>query len=450
MTGIIALAPQYVYSKTPPLSTPKKVVKGVGYAAGIGLAIYVSEPSVAASLTLASGNKFKKVLVDTAAFIAGFDWSALASFGAKELINDIIDEDDEKLFTPLFSKTGKACAIGASIVLGLGQRLPSLPEALKFNKKHPHFARGVAGVSFGVESWLPSHATFITINRIFNRRLFEKKAYSAKQCLIHWTANSRRSAIYMSLEIKRQKFQFLLQEMPAEIHLFMNEIWSNGHMIEHHSPKIKKCIDITSHSLAGIVLFSMIGLFLLDALLAKSAVNYFSHSYALVALGIALTIIPMLYGGPKIAVEGAHETINLLTDQRETYGEYVFPISSKLLKITALLFSFTQYFEQKALVNTYLHPGFMNNLLTATNTISCGFMIAKSYYTIIEAFLYLVAYWRKYDSDTYALLKERTDRIEKLLLHSTPAQMLELLQACDDELKHAALRDDERTRLIQA
>ena len=101
------------------------------------------------------------------------------------------------------------------------------------------------------------------------------------------------------------------------------------------------------------VLISMIGLFLLDALLSKSAVNYFSHNYIWVVLGMALTVLPMIYGGPLIGWEGAKETVNLLTDQRQTYGEYVFPIISKILKTIALLCSFSQYYEQKALVNTY-------------------------------------------------------------------------------------------------
>lgn len=451
--NVNSLAPIYIYHKSSPLSTKRKGVRIIGYLASGSLSLFVSEPSVAASLSQLSGKVAKKVLVGTSAFIAGLDWASLGAYGGCEFINSIIvDQTDEEkeLFKPLFGKFGTGCVITASVVLGLGQRLPTLPEALKFNKAHPDFARGVAATSFFVESWLPSYLTFRTINRVFNRKLFENKLNIAKCALIEWTCRSRKSAIYLSNEQKSRNFPILLQNSPAEMKAILFEIWTNGRGIENEKPLLKKCIDITSYSLSGIVLFSMIGLFLLDGLLAKNAVNYFSHNLALVALGIALTVLPMLYGAPKIGSEGVIETVNMITDQRQTYGEYVFPILSKMIKTIALLFSFTQYYEQKALVNIYIDPGVFNNLLTYSNTISCGFMIAKSYYTIIEAFLYLVAYYKNYDTEIYAQIKERTDRIEKLLVHSTPQQMLELLEVCDDELKRAAFGNDERALLIQA
>ena len=453
MSAITSLAPRYIFYKAAPLSTQRKVVRVVGYIACGSLSLFVSEPSVVASLTQLSGKISKKALVGTSAFVAGLDWASLGTYGGCEFINSILvdqTEVEKELFKPLFGKFGSGCLITASVVFGMGQRLPTIPEALRFNRSHPDFARGVAVTSIFVESWLPSYSTFITINRVFNRRLFVKKLLIAKLTLIEWTSNSRKSAIYLSNDKRRENFPYLLQESPPEINLIVSEMWINGKEIEHEKPLFKRCVDITSYSLSGIVLVSMIGLFLLDALLAKSAVNYFSHNFALVAIGIALTVLPMLYGAPKIGVDGVNETLNMVTDQRQTYGEYVFPVTSKMLKVIALLFSFTQYFEQKALVDTYLDPGVMNGLLTYTNTISCGFMITKSYYTIIEAFLYLVAYYRKYDAEIYAQIKQRTDRIENLLVHSTPQQMMELLEVCDAELKIDAFGKDERALLIQA
>jgi len=353
---IAELGPRYIYHTSSPLSTRRKVIRIVGYTFCTGLSIFVSEPSVKASLSLLPKSMGKRIFVGAESFISGLDWASFGTYGGCKLIDSVIrytTDEEKELFKPLFGKAGTGVVITASVVLGLGQRLPTLPEALKFNASHPKFARAVAATSFFVESWLPSYTTFITINRVFNRRLFEAKLLIARNSLLKWTASSKQAAIYMTDDERKQNFPSLLQNAPASIESVFYDVWTNGKEASQSASLTKRCISITSNTLGGMVLISMIGLFLLDALLSKSAVNYFSHNYIWVVLGMALTVLPMIYGGPLIGWEGAKETVNLLTDQRQTYGEYVFPIISKILKTIALLCSFSQYYEQKALVNTY-------------------------------------------------------------------------------------------------
>lgn len=446
--SISALGPAYLFTHDAPLSTKRKVVRAILYFTASGLSIFVSEPSVRASFSL-KGNKLEETFIRTSGVICGFDWATLGAYGACMFINGQLHDksrEEEALFKPTFGRAGRIAAGIVSFIFGLGQRLPTIPEALRFNKDHPDFARVMAGTSIFVESWLPSYAMLLTIEKVFNRRLFEKKLHVAKLALIDWTKETRNKAIRMNDTEMACHLSHLLT--PSKIEDVAYDVWFNGK--EAAPSKLKKCVNITSYALGGVVVSSMVGLFILDALLTKNLVNYFSHNGGLVALGIFLTLFPMLFGGPFIGYQGVRESVNMLADQRETYGEYVYPILSKVLKITALLFAFAQYTEEKALVKLYLKPGLPNDLLTYSNTVSCGFMIAKSYYTLIEAFLYLLAYATNNDFKHYAIIKERCDRFERLLTESTPAQMLELLNACDAQVKRDTFNQGERTFLIQA
>ncbi len=434
----------YIYSQDTHLSSARKWIRTGSVGLWSALSIFVSFPSVKATLSQLDGTLFHKIKVGSSAVIVGLDWSSLSIYGGALFIVRMCQnrsEEEKTLFQPTFGKKAFTTVALTSIIFGLAQRLPTLPEALIFNKDHPDFARVLAFFSFIIEAGLPSLFLFNTFEDIYRSKLLTNEILFSRNQLIKWVMQARNKAYQMHQKALLEKSDFsILLRSHASIEEVVTCVWKYSRI--ENTKRTSEHVFLASKIILGsIVLISCIGLFILDALLSKTAVNYFSKEVFFVILGITLTLFPMLYGAPKCVVEASNETIDLFFHQQKTFGEYVFPVTSKCLKISALFFSFWQYYEQNALANIYTKQSLSNSFLTITNTIACAFLITKAFYEMIELGLFSLADKKH----ALSLIKERLDRLERFIKEAKPEQLEQLMLKCSEEVRQDLF--NERTPL---
>lgn len=417
----------YTYEEKAPL-TGAQLVGRVGAIALWTLPSFsIGIPGVIATLKNRNHSALKNFTVNGSAIIVYFDWTALTVYGGVKFILDswnIKTSEEMSIFIAPYGKKTKAAIIAISILGGILQRLPGLKEALTFkvNKVQSYIT---AGITFILEAGVPAYSIKLSIDSYFNRRLYPPGLLKSRDLLLEHIERTKHSAL-KSLD----NYPVISGNRPMHLDDFLKELYA--------VPLLRRvsCLERARQSLRlSLMTFaatSCIFLFILDGYLAESAVHYFTSLKVLLALGVICAIVPMIYGSYRWTTEGMGETYDVVTGQRRTFSEYIYPYSAKTLKIVAFAFSLFQYYEQQSLVDLYVQSRVPNQLLTLMNTVACSLMITKAFHEGIDWGYETLTPCATSETKKLITVKNRLDRFEKFISQARPSQYLMLINSISD------------------
>ena len=418
----------YTYDEKPPLSCAQRIGRVGAIALWTLPSFSIGIPGVIATLKNRNHSALKNFSVNGSAIIVYFDWTALTVYGGVKFILDswnIKTPEEMRLFIAPYGKKTKAAIIAISILGGILQRLPGLKEALTFkvNKVQSYIT---AGITFILEAGVPAYSIKLSIDSYFNRRLYPPGLLKSRDILLEHVERTKHAAL-QSIE----NYPVISGNKPLVLDCFLKEVFAVP--LLRRTSCVERARQSLRLSLMTFAASSCIFLFILDGYLAESAVHYFTSLKVLLGLGVVCAIVPMIYGSFKWTIEGMGETYDVVTGQRRTFSEYIYPYSAKTLKIVAFAFSLFQYYEQQTLVNLYVQSRIPNQLLTIMNTVACSLMITKAFHEGIDWGFETLTPCNSFETQKLITVKNRLDRFEKFISQASPSQYLMLINSVSDQ-----------------
>lgn len=423
-------------------------------------------PSVVAALSEANGTPLQKILGFGSAAGTGLDWFVLTTYGGVMFIHITLAKksDAEKILfknsTPTFAK---AAQIIVSIGLGLATRAPSLTEAVKFSKNKE------LGMGMGIESaigeaGLPALGQYMQIELI--KKFFRlkcskdkrgKQIESLRQRLIAMTQIALNVSLRTPCSERERHFIMLYRE---QNHEEINQIGSNLtnlcqsiHTIykDRQEKESTACHAIKWPRRITQIIGSAncLGLFIMDALLARTAYELLDADAGLTDTGMVLAFGALLYIAPKMAWNAAGENFNLIYDlfgsrEDKSFADEFYPKLSRMLKLFCILLSILQYDEEIALTKLYAPvDSIQGRWLSISNIVACSLMISESYYFLIENLLesYSLSRFAPEEVRHAAILKEKLGRFIELLQNLQPLELTQMIAGIEDSALKQQLLD---------
>jgi hypothetical protein len=448
-------------------STACKIALVVGDVFCIVLSGVICIPSVLAALSEASGSLWQRLLAFGSAAGTGLDWFILTSYGLVVLIHSFRPKRaalERRLFgegDPLWARIAQ---IAFSIFLGLATRAPAITEAVVFSHNTTNgMALGL--VSAVGEAGLPALGQYFQIEllkqvlahqcgRDIQNPLIEK----IRKSLIRMTKSSLEWGLKSTLQERKVRFLCLYQRRVTEemaplcsgLEELISTIVNIYKTTEQENEKAYARRGFRAIFQVGGSM-NAIGLFVMDALLAKTFYDTVMANPTLSAFGMAFAVLPILYIMPKMAAMGAGKTVDLVTDflgvarHDKSFADQFYPKLTKFLKLSCALLSVLQYDEQIALSKLYASKDSLaGKFLSTSNIIACSLIITCSFYELIEEMLerFALSAYSSKEIRSASLLKQKLGRFITLLKTMHPVAFRQIINEIQDEaLKKTLLQE---------
>jgi hypothetical protein len=472
------LAMNWVVNHRNQNSTARNTIIIVSDLAWTALSASVCFPSVIATLSEAKGSLLQKIFGFGSVAGTGLDWFVLTTYGGVVFIHLTLAKktDAEKiLFKETTHTLAKIAQIVVSIGLGLATRAPALTEAVKFSKDK------ALGKAMGLESaigeaGLPALGQYMQIEMIkkffrlkFSQDKRERQIESLRQRLIEMTKVALNKGLRQSFEDR--EFQFLMlyrrqtQEELLHIGSSLTQLCQIIHSIYQEAQEKALDCDVMKWPRRAVQFIgssNCIGLFIMDALLARTAYEILHADSGLTDLGMVLAFGALLYIAPQMSWNAAAQNFNLIYDMfgsrdNKSFADEFYPKISRLLKLLCGLLSVLQYDEEIALTKLYASiDSVRGRLLSISNIVACSLIISASYYYLIENMLefYSLSRFSSQEVRHAAVLKEKLGRFIELLQNIQPLELSQMVAGIEDnylkqQLLNRIMTPQELIRYIQ-
>lgn len=460
----VRAADTWVFSPSQVIHRHKRNLQVALIVGWIALSAFDSYPPIKVALSENNGTAWQRAGAVLSSTGVAFDWFSLTAYGGIAYIFSTTRQQTEAeqiVFKNRIPISLRVIQVALSIFLGASTRLAAITEAIKFNS-NKEFGIATAAISFVGESGLPALSVWAASDYIIKR---VQRTANRKDKDLHRFEAVRIYIIGIAQFALNKHIRSPLDERAIKLcRICHTQVSANASAIIRIQTLLTELQDIYASSepqqqdCCRIVLYqiprkfvqltalsSCIGLFILDALLAKTAVEICAGGEGWVIAAMILAWLPLSPLAAKMIYRSSGQIYDVVFDSAcgkrdsKSFSDEFYPKISKVLKVVLFLCSILQYDEQIALAKLYTDAdSIQEKLLSYSNIVACCFLITESFYASLEEIIHEHSLSSRSSEDVRQAiqLKKSIERLITLIKEIRVHDLAKILDAIeDDELK---------------